>query len=351
MAIVMGIIGYGGMAGYHQNDFCSKIPEITIKGIYDVLDSAQEKAKEQGLVVYESADAMLADPEISLVLVATPNNFHKDYSIAAMRAGKNVLCEKPVTMNAAELEEIIAVQKETGKLFTVHQNRRWDKDFCTVRKILDTGMIGKPYFIESRVLGSRRAMHGWRGHRVNGGGMLLDWGVHLMDQALAAIDSPVVSVDAHLQCVFSDEVDDSIKVLLRFENGVSYLMEMSTNCLVLQPRWHVSCTDGTAMIENWDCDGKVVTLREDGPMQWDDDIVFTSAGPTRTMAPRPAHTTEVLPLPDPELEELYFYKNLVKVLTKGAQPVVTTEQALRVMKVIDLAFESDRDHCGKACHI
>lgn len=351
MQMTMGVIGYGGMAGYHRSSLCEKLPGVQIKGVFDLLESAQEKAREQGMAVYPSAEALLADDEIQLVLVATPNNFHKDYAIQAMRAGKHVLSEKPVTMNAAELEEIIAVQKETGRIFTIHQNRRWDKDFQTVKKILSDNTIGTPYFIESRVLGSRRAMHGWRGYQVNGGGMLLDWGVHLIDQALHLIDSPVVSVDANLQCVFSEEVDDSIKVLLRFENNVSYLMEMSTNCLINQPRWHVSCSDGTAVVEDWDCNGKMVTLREDGPMQWDDDIVFTAAGPTRTMAPRPAHTTETLPLPIPELEEMGFYKNLMAVIQGAGELLVKPEEALRVMKVIDLAFESNRDCCGKGCCI
>lgn len=68
------------------------------------------------------------------------------------------------------------------------------------------------------------AMHGWRGYKVNGGGMVLDWGVHLVDQLLDMTDSPVVSVDAHLLSVFTPEVEDNIKILLRFENGLSALV-------------------------------------------------------------------------------------------------------------------------------
>ena len=138
-----------------------------------------------------------------MVTIAVPNNFHKELAIQCLRAGKNVVCEKPVTMNAAELEEIMAVSKETGKLFSVHQNRRWDKDYRIIKKIIEDGTLGAPYFIESRVQGSRGAMYGWRGYKVNGGGMVLDWGVHLLDQMMDMIDSPVVSVDAHLQTVFS----------------------------------------------------------------------------------------------------------------------------------------------------
>lgn len=348
----LGIIGYGGMANWHREELEKKVPELKIKGVYDIRPEAREKAVQDNLIAYESADALLTDGEIDLVLVATPNNFHKDYVIRALRAGKHVISEKPVTMNVAELEQIMEVERQTGRLFTVHQNRRWDRDYVIIRKILESGDIGSPYFIESRVLGSRGAMHGWRGHKLNGGGMLLDWGVHLIDQALNLIDSPVVGVDANLRGVFSDEVDDSIKVMLRFENDVSYLLEMSTNCFIPQPRWHVSCTDGTAVVEDWECHGKMVKLRENGAMQWADEIVYTAAGPTRTMAPRPSHTTQVLPLPELHSDSFVsFYTNVLAAMDGKEGLIVTSAQALRVMRVIELAFASEERKCGLSCHI
>ena len=182
--------------------------------------------------------------------------------------------------------------------------------------------------------------------------MVLDWGVHLLDQMMDMIHSPVVSVDAHLQTVFSEEVDDNIKLFLRFENGVSALLEMSTNCFVNLPRWHVSCTGGTAVVEDWSCKGKTVQLREDaGQMAWDDDIVYTEAGPTRTMAPRPAYTTKEEALPEVETDWADYYKNIVDVIDNGAELIVKPEQCLRVMKVIDLIFESEKLGHGLACHI
>ena len=190
----LAIIGYGGMGGWHHASLKSKVPEINVVGAYDIRPEIKEKIEANGLYAYGSAEELLADPKIDIVTIAVPNNFHKDYAIAALRAGKNVVCEKPVTMNSAELCEIIAVSKETGKLFTVHQNRRWDRDYRIIKKVLESGMIGKPYFIESRVQGSRGAMFGWRGYKENGGGMLLDWGVHLLDQLLFLVPSKVVSV-------------------------------------------------------------------------------------------------------------------------------------------------------------
>lgn len=156
----LAIIGFGGMGSWHAQNIMERVPELKVKGAFDIRTEALDKAREMGLYAYESLDELLSDPEVDLVTIATPNNFHKPLAIKALRAGKNVISEKPVTLNAAELEEIIAVRDETGKLFSVHQNRRWDKDYAIIKKIIAEGAIGTPYFIESRVQGSRRAMHG-----------------------------------------------------------------------------------------------------------------------------------------------------------------------------------------------
>lgn len=345
------IIGFGGMGSWHYENISSKIPQINVKGIFDIRDQANQKAQELGVFVYPTLQALLEDHDIDLVTIAVPNNFHKDLSIQCMRAGKHVICEKPVTMDANELVEIIRVSEETGKLFSVHHNRRWDKDYVTIKKIISEDMIGKPYFIESRVQGSRRAMHGWRGYKVNGGGMVLDWGVHLLDQLMYMIDSPVVSVAAHLFNNFTEEVDDNIKIFIRFENGVSGLLEMSTNCFVNLPRWHVSCLDGTAVIEDWKCNGKMVQLNTDAVMEWSDDIVYTEAGPTRTMAPRPVQTTKEISLPEVTSDWSDYYNNIVDVLDQKAELIVKPEQVLRVMKVIDLIFKADNNGETTKCHI
>jgi len=263
-----------------------------------------------------------------------------------------VICEKPVAMNAAELEEIINVSKECGKLFTVHQNRRWDADFQMIKKILETGTLKHPYFIESRVQGSRRHIHEWRGYAINGGGMLLDWGVHLIDQLMYLFPSKVISVDAHLQQVHAKEVDDNFTALIRFETGLSALINVSMNCFITQPRWHMCCEDGTAVIYNWDCEGKVVKLNEDAEdLSWDEVIVYTAAGPTRSMAPRPKETTIELPLPKTDAKWAEFYMNVCAAINGTAELLVKPEQALRVMKVIDTFFESNRVKGPVSCNI
>lgn len=352
MKYTMAIIGFGGMGTWHKNNICERVPDLNVKGIFDIRGEAKEKAEAEGLYVYSSLEELLADDEVKLITVATPNDKHKPYAIACLEAGKNVISEKPVTINVADLEDIMAVAKKTGKIFSIHHNRRWDKDYRIIKKIIDEDMIGTPYFIESRVQGSRQAMHGWRGHKVNGGGMLLDWGVHLLDQMMDMIKSPVVSVSSHLLSLYSDQVDDNIKVFIKFENGVSSILEMSTNCLINNPRWHVSCLNGTAVIDDFSAKGKIVQLRPDADeLQWEDEIVYTEAGPTRTMAPRPSFTTHELALPEVETDWSDFYKNIVAVMDGTEELIVKPEQALRVMKVIELAFKASEENKGFNCHI
>ena len=345
------IIGYGGMGSWHHDSITEKVPGIQVVGAYDVRPEALEKAASKGLHTYQTLEELLADTSLDLVTVATSNNFHKDLVIRCLESGKNVVCEKPVAMNAAELTEMIAASERTGRLFSVHQNRRWDKDYAIIKKLVQENTLGKPYFIESRVQGSSGGMHGWRGHKINGGGMLYDWGVHLLDQLMDMIDSPVVSVTAQLQSLFSDEIDDNVKLLLQFENGVSALCTMETNCFIPLPRWHMCCEQGTVVVESWSAQGEIVQLAEGGKMEWTDEIVYTEAGPTRTMAPRPVNTTKHSPLPEVHTDWSDYYNNIVAVLDNRAELIVKPAQVLRVMRVIDLAFESSRQGVGLSCHI
>jgi len=336
------IIGYGGMAGWHERVIKERVPEIEIKGAFDVRPEALERAAESGLVAYESLDALLNDKELDIIIISTPNNFHKDLSIASMRHGKHVICEKPVTMNATELLDIMAVQRETGLVFSAHQNRRWDNDFRTVLETINQGLIGKPYFIESRIEGSRQYLHGWRGHKINGGGMLLDWGVHLIDQLMWGIKEKVVSIFAELVSVSSKEVEDNCKLVLRFESGLSAHIDLFMNSFINLPRFRVMGTEGTVVVKNWSgTDGEIVKLGDETEPEWKEHIVYTDAGPTRSMALRPKHTILTLPLPTTKVDNADYYRNFAAVVEGKAEIFVKPEESLRVMKVLDLAFQSN----------
>jgi predicted dehydrogenase len=346
MPINMAIIGTGGMAGWHYNNVVEHVRGIKIVGGYDIREEAKKRITDEwGLRSYDTPEELYADKSVDLVLIATPNDVHMDYSIACLNAGKHVLCEKPVTLNAKELEKVLTVANKTGKIFTVNQNRRWDRDYLAIRKIVNDNMIGNVYNIESRVQGSRR-LFGWRAFKPNGGGLLLDWGVHLLDQILDLIPEKITSVQAHIHNIHHKEVDDCFTVLLRFTGGCSVNVSITTNCYINLPRWHVSGTDGTAVILDWELNGHITKLADPTVADWEDAVIYTHAGPTHTMLPRPNYTTKNKKIPNVKGSWVEIYKNIVSVINGKAELIVKPEQALRVMKVIDAAFESERT--GKA---
>ncbi len=337
----LGIIGYGGMAGNHKKQLDNKNVRVQLKGVYDIDPARMEAAKEQGFIAYESREALLNDPEIDIVLVATTNDCHKEIAIDALRAGKHVLCEKPVTTNAKDLEDIMAVAKEEGKIFTVDQNRRMNRDFINVWRTIDSGLIGKPYVIESRVEGSRGMPKGWRCTKALGGGMMYDWGVHLIDQIMYMVPEKVKTVYCIMYSVHYPEVDDNFRLTMTFESGLTAHIEISTNNFISHPRFYVLGTEGTMEVTDWDGTGRVVTKLCDDE-GWGTEIKKVKAGPTKTMAPRDPSTVKVTELTEPEgIEDNLdpVYRQLVDAI-EGAELKIKPEQTLRVVKVMEAAFES-----------
>ena len=140
----LGIIGYGTMGSWHAENVRDRIQGVDVALVYDINLEKREKAKANGFSVCESADELLQS-DVDLVLIATPNNFHKDYCVRALDSGKNVVCEKPVCMDMQELDEIERAVERNGKFFTVHFNRRWDVDFNIIKNVLAENLVGKPY--------------------------------------------------------------------------------------------------------------------------------------------------------------------------------------------------------------
>ncbi|MDR0405439.1 MAG: Gfo/Idh/MocA family oxidoreductase [Clostridiales bacterium] len=337
----LGIIGFGGMANHHY-DALKSYDRLKIAGVYDVDPKRGQLAEEKGLKSYPSKEALLADDTIDIVLVAATNEVHKDLSIEAMRAGKHVICEKPVTLSSAELEEVIAASEQYGRIFTVDQNRRTNKDFVLMRRNVEQGLLGDVYVIESRVEGSRGMPKGWRTMKDYGGGMMLDWGVHLIDQIMYMTNEKVVNVFCKMYSVEYSEVDDNFRLTMTFGSGLTAHIEVSTNNYITHPRWYVLGKQGTLQIDGWECDGKIVRC-VDKENVWVDEIIYTKAGPTKTMAPRNKNSTEEITLSEPTdvVDNLtVVYDGFLDAIEGKAALKITPQQALRVMKVMEAAFES-----------
>ena len=327
------MVGFGGMAGWHYEEI-QTIEDLEIAGIWDIREERRACAAEKGLHVYEGLDDLLADPSTDLVLIATPNDVHRPVAIEAMKSGKNVISEKPATLSSEDLQEMICVSEETGRFLTVHQNRRWDEDYLTVKKILEEGKLGELFRVESRVHGSRGIPGDWRQEREHGGGMILDWGVHLLDQLLLLFeDVSLRSVYATVTHVTNQLVDDGFCAELTFENGVIALVEVGTSNFVSLPSWYVLGTDGTAVIEDWSLNGRIV--RASGVDEKDVTPVITAAGLTKTMAPRRDDSifTEELPVVKSDVRE--FYYNVMAVLEGREESLIRLPQVMRVMKLME----------------
>ncbi len=335
------LIGYGGMGSWHVEKL-STMKEVNILGIYDIKEERREAARKAGLHAYESLEALLGDERVELVTIATPNDIHRPLAIQAMKAGKHVISEKPVTLSSTDLQAMIDASRQYGRLFTVHQNRRWDEDFLSVKRILAENSLGKVFNIESRVHGSRGVPGDWRNTASQGGGMILDWGVHLLDQILQLVDEPIVSVYCTVSHVTNDEVDDGFKTIITFGSGLTAHVEVGTSNFINMPRWYVQGNNGTAIINDWAMNGEIVKVSD-----WEkrDAVpVVTAAGLTKTMAPRTSETIRRYELPRVDADVRDFYRNVIGAIHGECKQLVTHEQMMRVMRLMEALFRSAKEN-------
>lgn len=354
MGLNIGVIGFGGMAFWHATN-ASKIEGVKFVRAYDIDPKQLEKAASMGIQTNENLEEFLACDDTNFVLVATPNQVHKELAIKALRAGKNVMVEKPATLSVTDWDEMVAVSEEVGKVLTVHQNRRWDADYRTMREAVESGTIGKVYSIESRVFGTVGGMYGWRAFKAYGGGMVLDWGVHLFDQLLFMYpDKKVVDIKAELMSMLeaNKEVDDYFKVMLKLEGGPVLQVEVGSYAFRALPRWYVIGDNGTMEIKDFTMDeGGITRPRYGAEGNVAPVVVQTPAGPTRMMAPRPPETKEELPLEKSDATWTTLYKNLVEVIDNGAELIVEPKGVRRVLRLMELVFESAEKGHSIACDL
>ena len=189
----VGVVGAGGIANDHINNFQSD-PRTEVVAVMDAnLETAKTKAKRFNVPVATSkVEDLMSNRDIDIISVATPNCFHAPYSIAALKAGKHVLCDKPFAMNQKEAIQVIAAAKKAKKIFMVGMNQRFTRQSQATLLQLRSGAIGDPYFAKAYWL-RRAGIPGFGGwfttKKMAGGGALLDIGVHLLDLCLHLINN------------------------------------------------------------------------------------------------------------------------------------------------------------------
>ena len=340
----LAIVGYGGQGAWHAN-WALKSDVISLAGIYDIAEKRVQAAKDNGIHTYSSLEELVSDPAVDIVLCATPNDVHKDIVITAMNAGKHVVCEKPVALSVEDFDDMVACAKKNGVFFSVHQNRRWDVDFLAIKSIIASGEIGETVNIESRIHGSRGIPSDWRCHKPQGGGMILDWGVHLIDQMLQLIpDEKVTKLYCELTNITTDEVDDGFNLHLTFESGKRATIEVGTYNFIAMPRFYMQSKNGSALIEDWQKKCRVSKLKA-----WNEKEVLpvqTAAGITKTMAPRDEITLDFYEIDRPLSDVHDFYRNFTAAIDGKCEQLIKNCEVRRVLMIMMAAFESGES--GKA---
>ena len=230
---------------------------------------------------------------------------------------------------------MIAAAKSSGRLFSVFHNRRWDWDFLTVKRALETGLIGAPYLIEVSVL-RFRGPRGWRATLDAGGGILYDWGAHLVDHALQLVHEPVIRVDCDIQYRgWGAEIGSFARIQLEFESGLLYAIELGNLARVEKPRWYIAGETGALVKFGLDPQ-EAAMLRGD--------IGAAKEAPEM----RARVTTEVNGLAtEMVLESLTgdwtsYYRNVADAILGREEIIVKPEESLRGVAVLNAAAESAR---------
>ena len=333
----LAIVGYGGQGAWHAN-WANKSDVVALAGIYDIAEKRVNAAKENGIHVYASLEELVSDPKVDIVLCATPNDVHKDIVVTALNAGKHVICEKPVALSVGEFDEMVEAAKKNDRILSVHQNRRWDVDFLAIKSLVNSGEIGEVINIESRIHGSRGIPSDWRCHKAPGGGMILDWGVHLIDQMLRLIPEKIVKIYCEVTNITTNEVDDGFNLHMTFESGKRATVEVGTYNFLPLPRFYMQAKSGSALIEDWQKKCRVSKLKA-----WNEKEVLpvqTAAGITKTMAPRDELTLDMYEIERPTSDVHDFYRNLVLAIDGKEEQLIKLCQVRRVLRVMESCFVS-----------
>ena len=331
------VIGYGGQGAWHCRQI-EKSDVVCLAGTFDIKEDRRQAAINDGVFVYESNEAIFNDKEVDIIVVATPNDIHENLVVNGLLSGHNVICEKPVALSVAEFDRMVEAQNESGKLLSVHQNRRWDVDFLGVKSVIDSKDIGEVIRIESRIHGSRGIPSDWRQEKEKGGGMILDWGVHLIDQILQLIPDKITAVNCCCTYITNKNVDDGFRLEITFEGNKTAHIEVGTYNFIAMPRFYMQCEKGSLLLTDWQQRAEVKKLT-----RWiEKDItpVQNAAGITKTMAPRDHLTLDSYEVEIPKSDVHNFYRNFCNATDGKEQQLIKNAQVRRVLSVMENCFKS-----------
>ena len=322
--IKVGVIGYGGafnMGRGHLNEM--KAAGMTPVAVADPDTSRLKVAEEEfpGIETYSSVASMLKKSDVNMLAIITPHNTHAKLAIQCLKAGRHVVCEKPFAITTAECDAMIAAGKKSGAMLSTYHNRHWDGCVLGALKKIRAGAIGDVIRVEAHTGGYGKPGDWWRSSKSISGGILYDWGVHILEYALQIIDSDLVEVTGFAKRGFwapqvawkKDTNEDEGYAVARFASGA----------------WLTLC------ISSIDSNPKKGMMEITGTKGT---YVFT--GDTYELITHSGNDTVVRKGRNPKSQWKAFYQNIADHLTKGAKLVITPEWARRPIHIIDLANRS-----------
>ncbi|MEM1165342.1 MAG: Gfo/Idh/MocA family oxidoreductase [Planctomycetota bacterium] len=329
----VGIVGLG-RAGWniHAKTLARMTDRFRITAIMD--PDAGQRAEAETILGCRAVDTFeaLLDESIDLVVVASPSHLHADQSIAAMRTGRHVVCEKPFGLSADDAEQMIEIAHDAGVVLAPFQNRRYEANYRKVREIIDSGALGE--ILQIRLCWHRFSRRwDWQALKRFGGGALFNNGTHLLDQAMAMLGDaePELFLDLRRGLSLGD-ADEHLKLVLREPGGPTIDIEYTNASAFEHDRWHIMGTHG----------GLRGTQTE---LEWR--VADWSRMPERELELGPARdrkypTDEVVwierrwaePAEEPHPYEL-LYADVHGAIRRGSELGVTPESALRCLRVLD----------------
>jgi scyllo-inositol 2-dehydrogenase (NADP+) len=241
-----GILSFGMSGKLFHTPFVDAHPGFNLSAVVERSEkTAQLRFPE--IKSYNSVDELIADPEIELVIINTPNYTHFEFAQKALRAGKHVLVEKPFTVTAAEAQLLFAAAKEHNLYILPYQNRRYDSDFLAAKDVVDSGKMGR--LVEAHIRYDRyRYTIGpkvFKETPMPGSGLLYDLGPHLLDMVFALFGEPLEWTKTLGYYRPDTQVDDYAYIHLKYPENLQVFITMSMLVVEQQPAFVINGTKGS----------------------------------------------------------------------------------------------------------
>lgn len=341
----VGMLGYPPSVGeMHARATASGTPGLELRTICDLNQERLEAAKKvfgTGELNYTQDSANLRnDPDLDLVIIATPPNSHARLALQMLESGKHVIVEKPLALNSADVNALRDLAERNHLLIGCHQNRRWDDDFRSIQLALNEGLIGELFYMETFVGGYAHPCGFWHSEESISGGTSFDWGAHYLDWMLALMPGPIAEVRSTRQNRLWHDITnaDQERIQMRYANGFEAEFTHSDLAFIPKPKWYLLGTQG-AIVGKW----REMSIHEVDPLHYyrSSEIPAGELGAdlsVRRLQGREQVIEQSLPKPPPL--NFPFHCNLADHLLLGEPLVVPVTHTARVVAVLETARRS-----------